>query len=239
MSVSHNEIREGLWMPSKNTAGVPHMLISMSTSVAVPTHRVLGDVVAHPSSRAGAFAVDAGLVIAGAALVALLAQVSIPLWPVPITGQTLGVIVVGAALGSRRGALALLTYMLVGLAGLPVFAEFTGGPATIMKPSFGFIIGFIFSAFVAGWFAERAWDRRPGLAFLGFALASIVPFLIGVPYMALILTQVFGMHVTFGDVLALGVTPFLLGGLIKAAIAAVAIPLAWRGVRALDARKNG
>ncbi len=225
-------------MPSKIGPDAAHRLSSMSTSAAVPTHRVLGDVVARPSSRAGAFAVDAGLVVAGAALVAILAQVSVPLWPVPITGQTLGVIVVGAALGSRRGALALVTYMLAGLAGLPVFAEFTGGPATVLKPSFGFIIGFVFSAFVAGWFAERAWDRRPVLAFLGFALASIVPFLFGVPYMALILTQVFGMHVTFAQVMELGVTPFLLGGLIKAAIAAVAIPLAWRGVRAIDARKN-
>src|SRR5699024_8847739 len=86
-----------------------------------------------------------------------------PPWPlplVPITGQTLGVILVGAALGSRRGAAALLTYLLVGLAGAPVFAEFSGGPASVLSPSFGFILGFVPAAFVAGWFAERAWDRR-------------------------------------------------------------------------------
>jgi biotin transport system substrate-specific component len=126
----------------------------------------------------------------------------------------------------------------VGLAGLPVFAEFTGGPATILKPSFGFVIGFVVSAYVAGWFAERAWDRRPGLAFLGFALASVVPFLIGVPYMWLILSRVVGMDVTFAQLMSFGVTPFILGGIIKAALAAAIIPGAWALVHAVDARKN-
>ena len=128
--------------------------------------------------------------VAGAALVAVLAQVEVPLWPVPITGQTLGVIVAGAALGSRRGALALTTYMLAGLAGLPVFAGGAGGVAYVLAPSFGFVLGFILSAAVAGWFAERAWDRKPWLAFIGFVVASVMPFLVGVPYMAFILDAV-------------------------------------------------
>ena len=119
----------------------------MST-IAVPSahagsRRVLADVISRPSSRARAFALDAGLVAVGAAVVALLAQVEIPLWPVPITGQTLGVIVVGAALGAWRGAAALTTYMVAGLAGLPVFAGFTGTIAALGKPSFGFVMGFI------------------------------------------------------------------------------------------------
>ena len=171
----------------------------MSAIAAAPSsRRVLADVIARPSSRGRAFALDAGLVVAGAALVALLAQVSIPLWPVPITGQTLGVIVVGAALGSRRGAAALITYMLVGLAGLPVFADFTGTIAAVAKPSFGFVIGFIFSAFVAGWFAERAWDRRARRSpSLGFAIASLMPFVFGLPYLAFILNVVMGLDLTF------------------------------------------
>ena len=148
---------------------------------------MLADVIARPSSRARAFAVDAALVLAGAAVVALLAQVEIPLWPVPITGQTLGVIIVGASLGAWRGAAALTTYMVLGLAGLPIFAGLTGSLVALAKPSFGFVIGFIFSAFVAGWFAERAWDRRPALAFVGFAAASVVPFLFGIPYLAVVL----------------------------------------------------
>ncbi len=212
--------------------------IAAAPTASAGTRRVLADVIARPSSRARAFALDAGLVIAGATVVALLAQVEIPLWPVPITGQTLGVIVVGAALGAWRGAAALTSYMLVGLAGLPVFAGFTGTVAAIGKPSFGFVIGFIFSAFVAGWFAERAWDRRPALAFLGFAAASVVPFLFGIPYMAFILNVVMGLDYSFGELLSVGLLPFILGGLIKAALAAAIIPGAWALVRKADQSKS-
>lgn len=207
-------------------------------AAAPPSRRVLADVVARPSSRARAFALDAALVTAGAAVVALLAQVSIPLWPVPITGQTLGVVVVGAALGARRGAAALITYLLAGLAGLPVFADFTGSLAAVAKPSFGFVIGFIVSAIVAGWFAERAWDRRPALAFLGFAAASAVPFLFGIPYIALILNVVLGLDYSFIGILDAGLFPFLVGGIVKAALAALLIPGAWALVRKVDAAKK-
>ncbi|TDN93082.1 biotin transporter BioY [Microbacterium sp. BK668] len=212
----------------------------MSAIAASPGRRpVLADLIARPSGRARAFAVDAGLVIAGAAVVAVLAQVQVPLWPVPITGQTLGVIVVGAALGAWRGAAALTTYLFLGLAGLPIFAEFTGTIAAIAKPSFGFIIGFIVSAFVAGWFAERAWDRKPLLAFVGFAIASVIPFLFGVPYMAFILNSVLGLDFSFGEILQVGVLPFIVGGVIKAGLAALIIPGAWALVRAADRRKQG
>jgi len=212
--------------------------IAAAPAASAGTRRVLADVIARPSSRARAFALDATLVVAGAAIVAALAQVEIPLWPVPITGQTLGVIVVGAALGAWRGAAALTTYMLVGLAGLPVFAGFTGTVAAVGKPSFGFVIGFIFSAFVAGWFAERAWDRRPALAFVGFAIASIVPFLFGIPYMAFILNVVMGLDLSFVEILQAGLLPFIVGGLIKAGLAAAIIPGAWALVRRIDKTKQ-
>lgn len=205
---------------------------------AVPARLVLADVIARPSSRTRALALDAGLVLAGAAVVALLAKVSFFIGPVPITGQTLGVIMVGAALGAKRGAAALTTYMLAGLAGLPVFAGAIAGPAYVLAPSFGFVIGFIPAAFVAGWFAERAWDRKPWLAFAGFIAASIIPFLIGVPYLAFILAAVLGVDVTVGSVLDAGVWPFIVPGLIKAGFAALLIPAAWLAVRAIDARKR-
>ncbi|MGO1227131.1 MAG: biotin transporter BioY [Brachybacterium sp.] len=204
------------------------------SAIAIPARRpVLADALAPHRTRLQ----DAGLVLAGAGIVALLAQVTIPLPLVPITGQTLGVILVGAALGSRRGATALLTYLLVGLAGAPVFAEFTGGPAAVLSPSFGFILGFVPAAFVAGWFAERAWDRKPFLAMAGFVAASVVPFLLGVPYLAMILNAVMGAELGLGGILAAGVWPFVAGGLVKAGIAAVLIPAAWRGVRSLDERR--
>jgi biotin transport system substrate-specific component len=214
----------------------------MSSIAAVPAaparSRVLADVLVHPTTRARAFAVDAALVLAGAAVVALLAQVEIPLWPVPITGQTLGVIIVGASLGAWRGAAALTTYMVLGLAGLPVFAGLTGSLAALAKPSFGFVIGFIFSAFVAGWFAQRAWDRRPALAFVGFAAASIVPFLFGVPYLAYVLNVGLGLELSFVQILEAGVFPFIIGGLIKAGLAALIIPGAWALVRKIDEGKK-
>jgi biotin transport system substrate-specific component len=128
--------------------------------------------------------------------------------------------------------------MLAGLAGLPIFAGAIAGPAYVLSPSFGFIIGFIPAAFLAGWFAQRAWDRKPWLAFVGFVAASIVPFLIGVPYMALILAAVLGQQVTFASVMEAGVTPFIVPGLIKAAFVALLLPAAWLGVRALDRRKK-
>lgn len=209
----------------------------MSLTTA-PHRSVLADLIPRPSTRARAFAVDAALVLAGVALVALLAKVSFFIGPIPITGQTLGVIVVGAALGARRGAAALTTYMLVGLAGLPVFAGIAAGPAYVLAPSFGFVIGFIPAAFLAGWFAERAWDRKPWLALVGFIAASIVPFLIGVPYMALILATVLGQEITLAGVLDAGVWPFIVPGLIKAVAAALIVPGAWLLARAADRAKR-
>lgn len=209
----------------------------MSLAVS-PRRPVLADLIARPSARARAFALDAGLVVAGAAAVAALAQVEVPLWPVPITGQTLGVVVVGAALGARRGAASLATYLFAGLVGFPVFAGFTGGIATVLKPSFGFIIGFVVAAFVAGWFAERAWDRRPVLAFVGFVAASAIPFAFGIPYMAFILNVVGGGTFGLSEILAFGLWPFVVGGLVKAALAALLIPGTWATVRAIDAAKK-
>jgi len=208
-------------------------------TIAAPAARpVLADLIPRPEDLRRAALVDVGLIAAGVVVVALLAKVSFFIGPVPITGQTAGVILVGAALGARRGAAALIAYMLVGLAGLPIFAGAVAGPAYVLAPSFGFILGFIPAAFVAGWFAERAWDRKPWLAFVGFVAASIVPFIVGVPYMALILGAVQGQAVTIDTVLAAGVIPFIVPGLIKAAFVALILPAAWLGVRALDKRKG-
>lgn len=205
-------------------------------SLAAPRPRVLADIVARPRTRARAVVADAALVLTGVALVAVLAKVSFFIGPVPITGQTLGVIVVGAALGARRGAAALTTYLLVGLAGLPVFAGPVAGPAYALAPSFGFVLGFIPAAFVAGWFAERAWDRRPALAFVGFAAASIIPFLVGVPYMAGVLALALGQEITLGGILDAGVWPFIVPGIIKAAAAALLVPAAWLLTRSVERR---
>lgn len=176
---------------------------------------------------------DITLVLVGALTVGILAQVSIPMWPVSVTGQTLGVLLVGGSLGMRRGAASMATYLGLGVAGVPWFSELTGGPAMLLKPSFGYIIGFVFAAALIGWLAERHWDRRPVLSFAGFALASLVPFLFGLPYLAAVL----GIS-DLQTVLTYGFYPFIIGGLVKWAIAAAVFPLAWKGVRALDERKQ-
>lgn len=124
-------------------------------SVPIARPLVLADLIARPTGRFRVLAVDASLVLAGMMAVALLAKVSFFIGPVPISGQTLGVIMVGAALGARRAAVSLTAYMLIGLAGLPVFAGPVAGPAYVLMPSFGFVLGFIPAAFVAGWVAER------------------------------------------------------------------------------------
>lgn len=175
---------------------------------------------------------NTALIAGGVLLVALLARISVPMWPVPITGQTLGVLLVGAALGTWRGAVTTTSYALLGLAGLPVFAG-GGGPLYFLSPSFGFILGFIPAAALAGWFAEHRWDRRSARAVLAFLAASVVPFVVGVPYLGLILGTL-GAPNDLAMLWSSGVAPFLVGGLVKAAIASVLLPVAWRAVRRID-----
>lgn len=174
---------------------------------------------------------DIALVVAGTALVAILAQVAIPLWPVPVTGQTLAVLLVGASLGAARGAASLGLYAVLGLAGLPIFAPQDDGShltglAALMAPSFGFIVGFVASAAVVGWAAERRWDRgwvKPIITFIG---GSLVVFAFGLPWLAVALGQL-GLPNDPQSVLIAGFYPFIIGGLIKAAIAAALLPALW------------
>ncbi len=197
------------------------------TTVSTP-RSVLADVaLPRATTQTQVWLRNAALITAGVLLTALLARVEVPLKPVPVTGQTLAVLLVGATLGMRRGAATMTAYMLAGLAGLPVFAGGSAGLASVFTPSFGYIIGFIPAAALIGWLSERKWDRQPLLALAGFALATLIPFLVGIPYMGVVL-QSTGVPVTFPLLMQLGFTPFLLGGAIKCAIAAAILPLAWR-----------
>jgi biotin transport system substrate-specific component len=181
-------------------------------------------------------ATDAALILGGVAVVGLLAQVQIPLWPVPVTGQTLGVLLVGASLGARRAVLSMAAYAVLGLAGLPLFAGAEGGTAMLFAPSFGYVLGFIAAGWLIGHLAERRWDRRRGPALLAFLGASLVPFLIGVPYLGVVLATA-GQPYDVGTLLSLGVAPFIVGGIVKWLLAAALLPSMWTLVARLDRRK--
>ena len=193
-----------------------------------PTAPAAPVVLADRIARTGV-AADVAWITAGVAVTAVLAQVEVPLWPVPITGQTLAVVLVGATLGLRRGALSMVLYAVVGLLGAPVFSGGQGGLATLATPSFGYVVGFIGSAALVGWLAERRWDRRFGLAALASLAATALPFVVGLPWLAVVLGQL-GAPNDLGSVLQAGLYPFVVGGLIKALIAAGVLPLAWRAL---------
>lgn len=173
---------------------------------------------------------DALLVLGGSAIVALCAQLEIPTQPVPITLQTLGVLLVGAALGSRLGFLALLAYLLEGLF-LPVF----GGGATWAHPRIAFTAGYLLAfpvaAFLVGWLVERfAADRDVYRAYMVMLLGSLVIYAVGVTWLGLALGNI-GKFTGLGDLLYAGMTRFIIGDLIKAAFAAVLLPAVWRFVK--------
>ena len=174
-------------------------------------------------------AVDAVLIAAGAALTAVSAQVAVPLWPVPITGQTLAVLLVGVTLGAVRGGISMVLYALLGIVGLPVFSESSSGWSVVAGPTGGYIIGFIFSAILTGWLAQREWDRKLLRAFVAFLIGSVVTFAFGLPWLATFLGAV-GAPNDLQSVLQAGLYPFILGGVIKSILGAGIITLAWVAV---------
>jgi len=176
---------------------------------------------------------DAALVIAGTALVAALAQVAIPLWPVPVTGQTLAVLLVGASLGAARGAASLGLYALLGAIGLPIYSDAASGWSVLVGPTGGYIIGFVLSAAIVGWAAERRWDRGWLKAAVTFIGGSFVVFAVGLPWLSYSLGG-FGLPNDLQSTLVAGFYPFIVGGLIKAGIAAALLPAIWKAVERND-----
>lgn len=182
------------------------------------TRLTLGDVLVPQS----ALWRDALLILGGSVLIGLAARVVIPLpfSPVPITGQTFAVLLVGALLGSRRGAMSLLAYLMEGTLGIPVFAEGGYGLPHLLGPTGGYLIGFPLAAWVVGWLCERGWDRRLHTAALAMLVGNGVIYLCGVPWLA--------HFVGGGRALELGLLPFVPGDLIKLALAASALPFGWK-----------
>ena len=184
------------------------------------------DQIFRPQDRDRTWLYNTLLILGGSLFIAGAAQIAIPLLPfspVPITGQTFAVLLMGAALGSKRGALCVLTYLTQGAAGLPVFTGAGAGIATLAGPTGGYLVGFMFAAYLTGWLAERGWDRRLQTNFLAMVLGNLVIYTFGLAWL--------GVLVGYDKVLTLGLWPFIPGDLLKLAIATGLLPFAWKLAR--------
>ncbi|WP_432191111.1 biotin transporter BioY [Streptomyces sp. bgisy027] len=200
---------------STAAAPVPSRDLDSARSGGTPVGQVLADLL--PASRVR----DIALVVGGAAFTGLAAQISVPVpgSPVPVTGQTLAVLLVGTALGAGRGFLSLALYALAGIAGVPWFAGGTSGAAA---PSFGYILGMILASTVVGALARRGADRTVLRTAGAMLLGEAIIYAVGVPYLAL------ATGMSASAAIAAGLTPFLIGDALKAALAMGALPSAWK-----------
>ena len=172
------------------------------------------------------------LAVIGSAIVALAAQVSVPLYPVPMTLQTLAVLAVGAAYGARLGAVTLALYALEGAAGLPVFANFQGGLFLLtgeITPRGGYIIGFIAAAGLVGYLVEKGWGASILKLCAAMLLGAAIVHIPGLIWLTGWYGVMKGMDFTSAITVALttGLLPFIIGDIIKAVLAALAFPAAF------------
>jgi len=184
-----------------------------SVGIAGP-RRVLADVLPGGAVR------DLALVVGSAAFVGLSAQVAIPLGftPVPLSGQTFAVLLAVAVVGPARGLLGMGVYLAAGVAGLPWFTQYTSGWG---GASFGYIVGFLLAAVLVGDLARRGGDRTPTRTVGIMIVGNLAIYAVGVPWLMVT------VGIGFGQALALGVVPFLIGDAIKIALAAGLLPIAW------------
>jgi len=169
---------------------------------------------------------DLTLITLGTLFIAALAQVKIPLpfTPVPLTGQTFAVLLVAAALGSKRGTASMTFYIALGAFGLPVFAGGASGITYLSGATLGYLIGFVLAAYVVGLLAERGLERSIRTSIVPFLVGTVIIYACGVSWLAIILGS-------FSKAIAAGLVPFLIGDVIKLIAASLALPAAWRLMR--------
>ena len=166
------------------------------------------------------------LVVGGAAFLALLAQIAVPVpgSPVPVTGQTLGVLLLGSAYGASLGFTTFATYLLVGLLGAPVFASGAHGLARITGATGGYLVGMLIASLLTGYLAGHEWDQRIKTVIPTMLLGDLVIFSAGLFWLH------HSIHATWATTFKFGFTPFILGEVIKIAIASTTMPTLWRFV---------
>ena len=175
-----------------------------------------------PKLKQNALLYDVALVVCTSMLIAAAAQLAVrlPFSPVPVTGQTLAILLAGALLGSKRGSLAVLAYLAEGAAGMPVFAGGTAGVAVFLGPTGGYLLGFVIAAWLVGRLAEQGWDRNvitTAGAMLGGNMVIYMPGLLWLSALA-------GTE----QAVALGLAPFIVGDIAKLLLAALLLPLGWK-----------
>tara|TARA_Y100001970_G_scaffold291470_1_gene428722 strand:- start:5699 stop:6310 length:612 start_codon:yes stop_codon:yes gene_type:complete len=163
------------------------------------------------------------LVFTGVLILWMTAQIRINLFftPVPITGQTFGVLILAAAYGRRLGIMTVLAYLFVGIAGLPVFAGASSGWSYFSGATAGYLVGFAAAAYVVGHLSEIGWDRRPISVIVSMLIGNLIIYLFGVIWLS------YSLNVGFGKAISLGLEPFLIGDAIKIFLAAGFLPGMW------------
>ena len=162
---------------------------------------------------------DIALIVSGSLLIGLCAQISIG-WPVPVTGQTFAVLMVGALFGARRGSLCVVAYIAEGVAGFPVFSAGRAGLVVLAGPTGGYLVGFIVAAYVTGYLAEKGWDRHIWTTIMAMILGNIAIYAFGLGWLCYI--------VDLKSVLAIGLYPFIIGDLLKITLGAFLLPAGWK-----------
>ena len=183
-----------------------------------------------PSARASALTYDVLLVLGGSVLLGLMARVAVylPFSPVPVTGQTFAVLLIGALLGPWRGAAAVIAYLFEGAIGLPVFAAGNCGIVYMLGPTGGYLLGFILAAWATGWLARRGWDRHLLSTAMAMTIGSAIILLCGAMWL--------GCMIGIKKALLAGALPFLPGDAFKIAAAALLLPGGWKLLRAFGMR---
>ena len=177
-----------------------------------------------PQQAASRLARIAALTIGGALALTLAAKIQVPFYPVPMTLQTLVLLAMSAAFGARLAGATLGLYLAEGLAGLPVFAGASAGPAYMMGPTGGYLAGYLVAAALIGWLADRGWDRSGPRLLAAMSLGHVVVFVFGFAWLATLI----GAEKAWAG----GVAPFFAATVVKTLLAWAIVAAAWRGVGA-------
>ncbi|MEY4290281.1 MAG: hypothetical protein RL130_223 [Actinomycetota bacterium] len=205
--------------------GFAHNLKSLRKVAAMSLHANTGSLRATVFPRSTALT-QALFIVGGVGFIAALAQIAIPVpgSPVPVTGQTLAVLLIGTTYGARLGVLTFATYLLAGVAGAPIFAGSTHGIEKVIGATGGYLVGMLFASFLLGYLADRKADQKFRTSFPALLFGDLIIFTFGLLWLHA------SLDLSWSATFAAGLTPFILGEALKIAITATSLPLIWRKI---------